>query len=173
MDFFVSFVSWKCYDVHLTKYILNILTVLVVFWVFFSHGLLPTWWIFTGSPTLPLSQSSNRRYCRYCPLINTTEQIVNRYHGRPYTILHDITCNNLVYVITCKICGKQYVGETYGRLYERFQGHFGDLDRNDMKKSVNIRAAAQADRWRIEEYFLIYLSWLRLSQYIRQKTTKF
>ena len=94
-----------------------------------------------NAPTLPLSQSTNacnRRNCRYCPLINTTDQIVNKYNGRPYTILHDLTCrsNNLVYVITCKVCGIQYVGETYRCLYERLQGHFGDVDRKDLRKTI-------------------------------------
>ena len=96
-----------------------------------------------NSLTLPLSQTDNRctrRNCRYCPLINTTSPVVNLYNGRTYDVLNNITCrsNNLVYVITCKVCGKQYVGETYRCLYERFQGHLGDVDRNIPGKVVAI-----------------------------------
>lgn len=36
-------------------------------------------------------------------------------------------CNNLVYLVTCKKCNIQYVGETQRTIKERFYGHFYDI----------------------------------------------
>ena len=68
--------------------------------------------------TLPRSQSNkickNPR-CRYCPLLNTTGRVTSTSTGRSYTCLKNITCksDNLVYLISCKVCKSQYVGQTY------------------------------------------------------------
>ena len=67
--------------------------------------------------SLPLSQSQkvckNNR-CRYCPLLNTTGRVRSKSTGRSYTSLKNITCksDNQVYLITCKQCESQYVGQT-------------------------------------------------------------
>ena len=41
----------------------------------------------------------------------------------------NITCrsSNLIYCISCKTCGKQYVGQTKNTILERFQGHFNKI----------------------------------------------
>jgi len=43
--------------------------------------------------------------------------------------MKNITCrsSNLVYCITCKECGKQYVGQTKRTILARFQGHCGKI----------------------------------------------
>ena len=93
------------------------------------------------TPSIPLSQTINectRNNCRYCPLINTTDPVINLSTGRPYNVINNITCNsnNLVYVIACRRCGILYVGETYRSLRERLLGHFGDVQRNANGKTV-------------------------------------
>ncbi len=90
---------------------------------------------------LSLSQSSkickNSR-CRYCPLPNTTGRVTSTSIGRSYTCLKNITCksDNLVYLITCKQCGLQYVGQTYRSIAQRFLGHFNDISNERHWKAV-------------------------------------
>ena len=50
----------------------------------------------------------------------------------------NITCksDNLVYLITCKTCSLQYVGQTYRSIAQRFQGHFNDITSNRHWKAV-------------------------------------
>ena len=46
--------------------------------------------------------------------------------GRMYTTRKNVDCtsNNLVYCISCKTCGKQYVGQTMNSVKKTFQSHF-------------------------------------------------
>ena len=64
--------------------------------------------------------------CRYCPRMNRTGKITSHTTGRRYTTRTNVDCtsNNLVYCISCKTCGKQYVGQTMNTVKKRFQGHF-------------------------------------------------
>ena len=73
----------------------------------------------------PRSKCSNPR-CRYCPRINKTGKIKSHTTGRMYTTRMNVDCtsNNLVYCISCKTCGKQYVGQTMNTVKKRFQSHF-------------------------------------------------
>ena len=52
--------------------------------------------------------------CRYCPRMNNSKHFTCSYTGYRYTKkLHGhCTTRNLVYLITCTKCAKQYVGET-------------------------------------------------------------
>ncbi len=94
-----------------------------------------------GNISLPLSQSTkickNSR-CRYCPLLNKTGRVQSTSTGRSYTALKNITCksDNLVYLITCKKCGLQYVGQTYRTIAQRFLGHFNDISNERHWKAV-------------------------------------
>ena len=91
--------------------------------------------------TTPLSQTSNKcksRNCRYCPLLNKSGRIVSTSTGRSYSSLKHVTCKsgNLVYLITCRQCKMQYVGQTYRTIQERFQGHFNDISNNRFWKAM-------------------------------------
>ena len=44
--------------------------------------------------------------------------------------LQEASQPNLIYAITCKTCGIQYVGQTLGRLQDRFRGHYNDIENN-------------------------------------------
>ncbi len=54
--------------------------------------------------------------------------------------MKNVSCrsSNLIYCITCRVCHKQYVGQTSNRLRDRFQGHFGDITRDDPDKSISV-----------------------------------
>jgi hypothetical protein len=41
-----------------------------------------------------------------------------------------------VYCISCKVCGKQYVGQTKRKLAERFQGHFYNISLASEKSTL-------------------------------------
>ena len=50
---------------------------------------------------------------------------------RTYNIRQHITCksNNVIYLITCKRCGVQYVGKTDQKLHKRFNGTRSDIEK--------------------------------------------
>ena len=52
--------------------------------------------------------------------------------------MKNISCrsSNLIYCINCNRCGMQYVSQTLIRLKDRFVGHFGDTQTNDISKTV-------------------------------------
>ena len=77
--------------------------------------------------------------CRYCPLLDKSGKILCYSNQREYSTKTNISCqsNNLIYSITCKKCGKQYVGQTGRRLMDRFQGHFGHIARNENSSLVS------------------------------------
>lgn len=74
----------------------------------------------------------NPTKCRYCPKINTKGRITSNITGREYMCKTNVNCqsSNLIYAIQCKVCNKQYVGQTGNRVMDRFQGHFGSIGRN-------------------------------------------
>ena len=67
--------------------------------------------------------------CRYCPLINKTGKFISTTTGREFYSMKNVNCqsSNLIYVITCKNCGIQYVGQTKNGILTRFQGHIFDI----------------------------------------------
>ena len=48
-----------------------------------------------------------------------------------------MTCNtkNLIYMIQCTLCNKQYIGETKRRLKDRFNEHRRPVDKTNTKSS--------------------------------------
>ncbi len=63
--------------------------------------------------------------CRYCPKMDPTGKIMSTVTGRSYTTPQGGSCgnNNLVYLVTCKKCSKEYVGETTHSINRRFYQH--------------------------------------------------
>ena len=51
---------------------------------------------------------------------------------------YNVCCSssNLIYCITCKRCGIQYVGQTKRELKERFSEHFLKITRNDPDSEI-------------------------------------
>ena len=67
--------------------------------------------------------------CIYCPKLDLSGTVTCTNTGRTYKTPEggSCGCNNLVYLVTCKKCKCQYVGETLRTLKERFYGHFYDI----------------------------------------------
>ena len=92
----------------------------------------------TNSPSLVnIIPSGNRnvcknKKCRYCPVIDTSGVAKCTATGKMHECKRNISCrsSNLVYLVTCKTCGLQYVGQTKRRINQRFQGHYYKINSN-------------------------------------------
>ena len=76
--------------------------------------------------------------CMNCSNMIKTKTIKVTRTGQEYELHGTYDCNsyNLVYVITCKLCQKQYVGETKNKLKTRMAQHRFDIRHNDEFKPV-------------------------------------
>ena len=76
--------------------------------------------------------------CRYCPKLNTDGRILCSASGRTYVSRYSTCCSssNLIYCITCKRCGIQYVGQTKCELKVRFAAHFLKISKNDPESEI-------------------------------------
>ncbi len=57
---------------------------------------------------------------------------------REYKCPDKYTCNtkNVIYLITCRKCRVQYVGETYGRFKEGMNEHIGYVRRKELWRTT-------------------------------------
>ena len=69
------------------------------------------------------------RNCRYCPYINTSGTLTSTTNRNIFQCMQKVTCqsSNSNYIITCKNCCVQYVGQTKNHHLTRFQGHIFDI----------------------------------------------
>ena len=69
----------------------------------------------------------NVRNCKTCPILNENHTFISTVTGRQYhvNIGGDVSCTstNLVYLLQCRYCKLQYVGQTCQTLRERMGGH--------------------------------------------------
>ena len=66
---------------------------------------------------------SNR--CQICNFLCVGRTFCSKTNGKEFRINHNLNCNseNMVYLITCKVCGIQYVGSTNTTFRFRFNNH--------------------------------------------------
>jgi hypothetical protein len=71
--------------------------------------------------------TSNR--CRVCHRVQQCLSFTSSVNGRSFGIKDSISCktSNIVYLITCIQCSKQYVGETSRTLADRANDHFSAI----------------------------------------------
>jgi len=93
--------------------------------------------------------------CTYCPLLNRSGSITCHVTGKKYCTKKNITCrsSNLVYCITCKVCDKQYVGQTLRPIMERFQGHCGKITAYRKRRRENPILSRQLDKDGVGNHF--------------------
>ena len=84
------------------------------------------------------SNPCSTRNCRYCPRLNKSGRVKCTTSKREYVSKHNVTCksSNIVYCLTCKCCGIQYVGQTKNRLMDRFQAHFYNISHNRPRSEI-------------------------------------
>jgi len=80
----------------------------------------------------------NKRFCKCCETINVGDTFTSTNTKQQYYVEDDMDCNseNVIYIITCKRCRQQYVGETERRLKDRLNGH-----RSNIKNKQNTAVA--------------------------------
>jgi len=70
--------------------------------------------------------------CGCCDLILESNHFSSTKNNKKYPIKTNMNCNssNLIYLITCKICHLQYVGETKRKLKDRLNDHLSNIKTN-------------------------------------------
>jgi hypothetical protein len=70
--------------------------------------------------------------CKACNYITESINFVSNHTHKSYLVRNCITCttNNIVYLITCNLCGLQYVGETGRMLKARINDHLSAIRLN-------------------------------------------
>ena len=67
--------------------------------------------------------------CNLCPYINTSKNIISSQTKEKFEIKDLFTCNSkgVIYLTTCTLCNKQYVGQTGRKLKERMKEHLYNM----------------------------------------------
>ena len=65
------------------------------------------------------------RRCHVCKHLKIGESFTSKLTGKRHSINFELNCNstNVVYLLSCKVCGVQYVGSTSTRFRLRFNNH--------------------------------------------------
>ena len=89
----------------------------------------------------------NKNNCNYCKLLNKTGTITCHVTGLEYTSMSNVSCrsSNLIYCISCRVCGKQYVGQTLRRMRDRLSEHLRDMDKADLSKPLGLHFTKHVD----------------------------
>ena len=79
---------------------------------------------------------NNRRYP--CNILIQSDSFTSPCTGSTHKIRFEFKCTtrNLVYLIQCRRCGLQYVGETGNPLHTRMNGHRSDIRTGKIEKPV-------------------------------------
>ena len=106
-------------------------------------------------PNLIKNKCLSRSTCTYCPLLNTSGTIKCHVTGKIFRTKINITCrsSNLVYCITCRICDKQYVGQTKRTILARFQGHCGKITKYQTRRIEEPILFRQQDKDAVGTHF--------------------
>ncbi|KAK3099849.1 hypothetical protein FSP39_010733 [Pinctada imbricata] len=88
-------------------------------------------------PVGSFSTCTNKR-CKLCPRSQTTSTFKSTNTGHEYKILTNVSCKsrNVVYLITCRVCQKQYIGETEDGLNMRINNHRSSITTGKMNLPV-------------------------------------
>ena len=67
--------------------------------------------------------------CRHCPKIIKTGKVKSFSTGRHYKIPNKVSCtsSDVIYMLECQLCGKQYVGQTKNKLLQRVNQHYSTI----------------------------------------------
>ena len=64
-----------------------------------------------------------------CPRIKESKTFSSTYTRQTYKMRHRLTCKSswVIYLVTCEVCRKQYVGSTTDPLHLRHNGHKSEI----------------------------------------------
>ena len=76
--------------------------------------------------------------CSICPYVNSCKSVKSTYTDNIVPLNKEFDCltQNLVYLVHCKKCNDQYVGETKNTLRKRFSQHLGYVDSKDFRQAT-------------------------------------
>ena len=71
-----------------------------------------------------------RKNCEICHILHQGDTFESSNTGKQYKINFSFNCNsrNVVYLLTCKICEKQYVGSTVTKFRSRFSQYKSSIN---------------------------------------------
>ena len=77
------------------------------------------------SHELPGNHSCGAPRCKTCPVLMATDEFSSYTTGKVFKVKFSASCksSNVIYLITCRRCGLQYVGEMGQPLHMRVNGH--------------------------------------------------
>ena len=77
------------------------------------------------------------RRCKTCPILVTTDMFTSSVTGERFNLKLRASCktSNIIYLIQCRRCGLQYVGETGQPLHYRMNGHRFDISHGRIDES--------------------------------------
>ena len=93
------------------------------------------------------SEKCGKSRCEVCVNIQETDTFTSTTTGESFKINHKLNCddNCLIYLLTCKCCGKQYVGETT----DEFRLRWNNYKSTDRKNTRN-EACTQEQHFKSE-----------------------
>ena len=82
---------------------------------------------------IQFSQSCNRRRCSHCNSIVTDSEFSSSVTNESFSLKCSANCSSkdVIYLITCKKCKKQYVGQTHQQVSKRMNSHRFDVRNYD------------------------------------------
>ena len=80
----------------------------------------------------PGSHRCTNTRCKACDYIVESDTCISSHNHRSFTLHHSFNCKstNIIYLITCKKCLKQYIGETGRQLGDRMNQHISCIRLN-------------------------------------------
>lgn len=71
----------------------------------------------------------NKKRCTHCARINSSSTFTSTVTGETFSLRHNTNCQskNVIYLISCKKCHKQYVGQTKQPVSKRMNSHKFDI----------------------------------------------
>ena len=95
---------------------------------------------FHSTPRRPKKWGSGpcKDHCANCQYMGRTSSILVTRMNKTYELhgTYDCTTSNVVYVLTCKLCKVQYVGEMQNKLLTHMAQHQFIVNHNDQYKPV-------------------------------------
>ena len=97
----------------------------------------------------------NRRRCSHCKSIIEGTNFTNTNTNETFELRFSGTCasNDMIYLITCKKCKMQYVGQTHQLLSMRMNSHkFNIRNMDDPNFSTNVAIHFNSDEHSVEDF---------------------
>ena len=86
---------------------------------------------------LPGMHKCNIRKCKICPYIKEGKKFTSNFTSKSIEVTQHYSCKelNCIYLIQCKKCNQQYIGETKN-FYKRMLQHLDDARNKRLKKAI-------------------------------------